>query len=163
MIPTQLQTWHIYNDAHNFAQFLLTGMLNTVMPVKAKSCISPTDTHFCAYHSRWLAVIESQSRYRKQKKRHLLRSSKTSGRRKLSRDQSSAKLFCSGVPVRSSLLSVGSIFSSRTSRQLRFLILWPSSTIRYFHWKRYCRTQTQAKLLPKTLRTIYQLRKEVLI
>lgn len=64
----------------------------------------------------------------------LLRSSKTSGRRKLRRDQSSAKLFCSGVPVSSSLLSVGSTFSSRTSRQLRFLILWPSSTIRYFHW-----------------------------
>lgn len=161
MIPKQLQTWHIYKDAHNFAQFLLTGMLNTVMPVKAKSCFSPTDTHFCAYHSRWLAVIESSKT--KQKKRHLLRSSKTSGRRKLSRDQSSAKLFCSGVPVSSSLLSVGSIFSSRTSRQLRFLILWPSSTIRYFHWKRYCRTQTQAKLLSKTLRTIYQLRKEVLI
>lgn len=73
---------------------------------------------------------------------YLLRSSNTSGRRKFRRDQSSAKLFCSGVPVSSSLLSVGIIFSSRTSRQLRFLILWPSSTIRYFHWKRWSRTQT---------------------
>ena len=70
-----------------------------------------------------------------------MRSSKTSGRRKLRRDQSSARLFCRGVPVSSNLLSVGNIFSSRTSRQLRFLILWPSSTIRYFHWKRWSRAQ----------------------
>lgn len=53
----------------------------------------------------------------------LFRSSKTSGRRKLRRDQSSARLFWRGVPVSSSLLSVGSRFSSLTSRQLRFLIL----------------------------------------
>lgn len=81
---------------------------------------------------------------------YLLRSSKTSGRRKLRRDQSSAKLFCSGVPVSSSLLSVGSIFNSRTNRQLRFLILWPSSTIRYFHWKRWNRKQTSPGFLYST-------------
>lgn len=75
------------------------------------------------------------NKYRNHMATCLLRSSKTSGRRKLRRDQSSAKLFCSGVPVNNSLLSVGSNFSSRTSRQFRFLILWPSSTIRYFHWK----------------------------
>lgn len=68
---------------------------------------------------------------------YLLRSSKTSGSRKLRRDHSSARLFCSGVPVSSNLLSVGSRFSSLTNRQLRFLILWPSSTIKYFHWKRW--------------------------
>ena len=90
------------------------------------------------------------NKYREHMAPYLLRSSKTSGRRKLRRDQSSAKLFCSGVPVSSSLLSVGNIFSSRTSRQLRFLILWPSSTIRYFHWKRWSREQTSAGFLYST-------------
>ncbi len=60
---------------------------------------------------------------------YLFRSSNTSGRRKLSRDHSSDRLFCRGVPVSSSLLSDISIFSSCTSRQFKFLILWPSSTI----------------------------------
>ena len=101
------------------------------------------DQQYCDQH----LVI---NKYREHMAPYLLRSSKTSGRRKLRRDQSSAKLFCSGVPVSSSLLSVGNIFSSRTSRQLRFLILWPSSTIRYFHWKRWSREQTSAGFLYST-------------
>ena len=39
-----------------------------------------------------------------QAKADLLRSSKMSGRRKLRRDHSSARLFCSGVPVKRSRL-----------------------------------------------------------
>ena len=43
---------------------------------------------------------------------YVLRSSKTSGKRKLSMDQSSARLFWRGVPVSSSLLAVWYCFSS---------------------------------------------------
>lgn len=63
---------------------------------------------------------------------YLFKSSNTSGSRKLRRDQSSDKLFCSGVPVNSSLLSVLNCFNSRIRRQFIFLILCPSSTIKYF-------------------------------
>lgn len=75
------------------------------------------------YSGQRMQVVQYKTSY-------LFRSSKTSGRRKLSRDHSSDRLFCRGVPVRSSLLSVGNIFSSCTRRQFRFLILWPSSTIK---------------------------------
>lgn len=63
---------------------------------------------------------------------YLFKSSNTSGSRKLRRDQSSDKLFCRGVPVNSSLLSVLNCFNSRIRRQFIFLILCPSSTIKYF-------------------------------
>ena len=43
---------------------------------------------------------------------YLLRSSKMSGRRKLSNDHSSARLFCNGVPVSSSLLAASYDFSA---------------------------------------------------
>ena len=46
---------------------------------------------------------------------HLLRSSKMSGRRKLSKDHSSARLFCSGVPVSSSLLAASYDFRALES------------------------------------------------
>lgn len=48
---------------------------------------------------------------------HLLRSSKMSGRRKLSNDHSSARLFCSGVPVSSSLLAASYDFRALESNR----------------------------------------------
>mmetsp|Transcript_32485 Transcript_32485/g.69688 ORF Transcript_32485/g.69688 Transcript_32485/m.69688 type:complete len:261 (+) Transcript_32485:1182-1964(+) len=63
------------------------------------------------------------------------RSSKMSGSRKLSRDQSSVRLFCSGVPERSRRLhSVPphKALSSLISLQFIFLRRWPSSMITNF-------------------------------
>lgn len=56
-----------------------------------------------------------------------------SGRMKLSSDQSSDRLLCSGVPVRMSRLALLNVLSSRMSRQSMFLSRWPSSTTTYFH------------------------------
>mmetsp|Transcript_10596 Transcript_10596/g.21472 ORF Transcript_10596/g.21472 Transcript_10596/m.21472 type:complete len:210 (-) Transcript_10596:312-941(-) len=70
------------------------------------------------------------------------RSSKMLGRRKLSSDQSSVRLFCSGVPVSSSLLHgceglTSQIdLSSRMSLQLRFFSRWPSSMMTNFQPQR---------------------------
>mmetsp|Transcript_38287 Transcript_38287/g.95145 ORF Transcript_38287/g.95145 Transcript_38287/m.95145 type:complete len:300 (+) Transcript_38287:807-1706(+) len=55
----------------------------------------------------------------------------TSGSRKWRRLHSSGRLFCSGVPVRSSLLAAGICLSSRISLQSKFFRRWPSSTTRY--------------------------------
>ena len=54
-----------------------------------------------------------------------LRDVKICGKMKFSRDQSSGKLFWSGVPVNRSVLSAGSCFSSRRSLQSKFFNLWP--------------------------------------
>mmetsp|Transcript_10068 Transcript_10068/g.31542 ORF Transcript_10068/g.31542 Transcript_10068/m.31542 type:complete len:222 (+) Transcript_10068:1089-1754(+) len=60
----------------------------------------------------------------------------TSGRMKLSRLHSSFRLFCSGVPVSSSLFCVSSELSSLNRRQSLFFRRWPSSTTMYFQLKR---------------------------
>lgn len=53
------------------------------------------------------------------------------GLTKFSSDQSSSRVFWIGVPDNRSRFSEGSFFSSCTRRQLAFLILWPSSMMRY--------------------------------
>lgn len=56
---------------------------------------------------------------------------KTSGSKKLSRDHSSLRLFCRGVPVSKSLLAVSNSRKDLMSLQLKFFSLWPSSTTMY--------------------------------
>ena len=66
---------------------------------------------------------------------HLLRSSNISGRRKLSRDQSSARLFCSGVPVSRRRWVDVYIFNSL--RMIKFVLLFFPKTfylLRSFAW-----------------------------
>ena len=67
-----------------------------------------------------------------------LRSSKISAIRKLSKDQSSSKLFCKGVPVKSKRLAEVYNRNSLINLQLVFFNRCPSSTTIYFHktlWK----------------------------
>ncbi len=61
---------------------------------------------------------------------------KICGRMKFRRDQSSRKLFWSGVPVSSRTLSAGICLSSRNNRQSKFFSLWPCIIIRYNTTKR---------------------------
>ena len=85
----------------------------------------------CHVTSRQCHKIMQQQPYQ-------LRSSNISGSRKLSKDHSSERLFCRGVPVRRSLLEALKAFKVLMSLQLRFLMRCPSSTTRYFHswsWK----------------------------
>mmetsp|Transcript_46269 Transcript_46269/g.121360 ORF Transcript_46269/g.121360 Transcript_46269/m.121360 type:complete len:204 (+) Transcript_46269:1474-2085(+) len=94
--------------------------------VTTPSCISP------------LKTFSSLSSREKSKSNHAWkesRSSKMFGRRKLSSDQSSVRLFCSGVPVSSSRLQVSlqMFLSSRMRRQFMFLSRWPSSITTNFH------------------------------
>mmetsp|Transcript_30485 Transcript_30485/g.85349 ORF Transcript_30485/g.85349 Transcript_30485/m.85349 type:complete len:334 (+) Transcript_30485:1185-2186(+) len=58
---------------------------------------------------------------------------KMSGSRKFKRLQSSARLFCKGVPVSKSLFALWMDLSSRRSLQSKFFSRCPSSTTMYFH------------------------------
>mmetsp|Transcript_7922 Transcript_7922/g.13641 ORF Transcript_7922/g.13641 Transcript_7922/m.13641 type:complete len:252 (+) Transcript_7922:232-987(+) len=71
-----------------------------------------------------------------EKSNHASKSSLTlnsSGMRKLSRDHSSLRLFCSGVPDSSRRFSAGMVRSSLMSLQSQFFKRWPSSTAMYCH------------------------------
>mmetsp|Transcript_21437 Transcript_21437/g.53853 ORF Transcript_21437/g.53853 Transcript_21437/m.53853 type:complete len:306 (-) Transcript_21437:56-973(-) len=86
-----------------------------------------SSTRRAAPSSAWRSSSKSNQVWK------VARSWKMSGRMKLSRDHSSVRLFCSGVPDSSSLLAVSRVLSSLSRRQSLFLRRWPSSTTRYFH------------------------------